>query len=115
MFSSVLTCVNTDRPETAAPEFRRVRVGLALPGRVEPGDGDQSLTAWAAVGRADQQADDAVLDLDGHGVRDFDPSAALVIALHDRQSLVLPWTPTARAELTGGESRDALSQALVRG
>jgi ATP-binding cassette subfamily C protein CydC len=49
------------------------------------------------------------------GVRDFDPSAALVIALHDRQSLVLPWTPTARVELTGGESRDALSQALVRG
>jgi ATP-binding cassette subfamily C protein CydC len=33
------------------------------------------------------------------GVRDFDPRAALVIALHDRQSLVLPWTPTARVEL----------------
>jgi ATP-binding cassette subfamily C protein CydC len=33
------------------------------------------------------------------GVRDFDPRAALVIALHDRQSLVLPWTPTAHVEL----------------
>ena len=31
---------------------------------------------------------------------DFDPRAALVIALHDRQSLALPWTPTARVELT---------------
>ena len=35
------------------------------------------------------------------GVRAFDPRAALVIALHDRQSLVLPWTPTARVKLTG--------------
>jgi ATP-binding cassette subfamily C protein CydC len=33
------------------------------------------------------------------GVRQFDPCAALVIALHDRQSLALPWTPTARVEL----------------
>jgi ATP-binding cassette subfamily C protein CydC len=33
------------------------------------------------------------------GVREFDPHAALVIALHDRQSLVLPWTPTARIDL----------------
>jgi ATP-binding cassette subfamily C protein CydC len=33
------------------------------------------------------------------GVREFDPHAALVIALHDRQSLVLPWTPTARINL----------------
>ncbi|HEV7884055.1 MAG TPA: ATP-binding cassette domain-containing protein, partial [Solirubrobacteraceae bacterium] len=33
------------------------------------------------------------------GVRAFDPSAALVIALHDRQSPALPWTPTARVEL----------------
>jgi ATP-binding cassette subfamily C protein CydC len=33
------------------------------------------------------------------GARAFDPTAALVIALHDRQSPVLPWTPTARIEL----------------
>jgi ATP-binding cassette subfamily C protein CydC len=33
------------------------------------------------------------------GVRAFDPSAALMIALHDRQSPALPWTPTARVEL----------------
>jgi ATP-binding cassette, subfamily C, bacterial CydC len=33
------------------------------------------------------------------GVREFDPKTALVIALHDRQSLVLPWTPTTRVEL----------------
>jgi hypothetical protein len=33
------------------------------------------------------------------GVRAFDPSAALVIALHDRQSPTLPWTPTARVAL----------------
>ena len=37
------------------------------------------------------------------GVREFDPNAALVIALHDRQSLVLPWTPTARLDLTRRE------------
>jgi ATP-binding cassette, subfamily C, bacterial CydC len=36
------------------------------------------------------------------GVRAFDPTAALVIALHDRQSLALPWTPTARIELARG-------------
>jgi ATP-binding cassette, subfamily C, bacterial CydC len=35
------------------------------------------------------------------GVRNFDPHAALVVALHDRQSLVLPWTPSARVDLTG--------------
>jgi ABC-type transport system involved in cytochrome bd biosynthesis fused ATPase/permease subunit len=33
------------------------------------------------------------------GARAFDPAAALVIALHDRQSPVVPWTPTARIEL----------------
>jgi ATP-binding cassette, subfamily C, bacterial CydC len=33
------------------------------------------------------------------GVRAFDPGAALVIALHDRQSPVLPWTPTGRIDL----------------
>jgi ATP-binding cassette subfamily C protein CydC len=33
------------------------------------------------------------------GVRAFSPSAALVIALHGRQSPVLPWTPTRRIEL----------------
>jgi ABC-type transport system involved in cytochrome bd biosynthesis fused ATPase/permease subunit len=36
------------------------------------------------------------------GVRDFDQSTALVIALHDRQSPALPWTPTARLELARG-------------
>jgi ABC-type multidrug transport system fused ATPase/permease subunit len=41
------------------------------------------------------------------GVRRFDPCAALVIALHDRQSLVLPWTPTVRVQLTGAEDHDA--------
>jgi ABC-type transport system involved in cytochrome bd biosynthesis fused ATPase/permease subunit len=35
------------------------------------------------------------------GVRDADPNSVLVIALHDRQSLILPWTPTARVELPG--------------
>jgi ABC-type Mn2+/Zn2+ transport system ATPase subunit len=30
------------------------------------------------------------------GVGAFDPSFALVIAVHDRQSPMLPWTPTAR-------------------
>jgi ATP-binding cassette, subfamily C, bacterial CydC len=33
------------------------------------------------------------------GVRALDPSAAFVIALHDRQAPVLPWTPTGRIEL----------------
>jgi ABC-type transport system involved in cytochrome bd biosynthesis fused ATPase/permease subunit len=47
------------------------------------------------------------------GVREFNPNTALVIALHDRQSLVLPWTPTARVELTGAEHRDMVSPALV--
>jgi ATP-binding cassette, subfamily C, bacterial CydC len=35
------------------------------------------------------------------GVRAFDPSAALVIALHGRQTPMLPWTPTARIDLDG--------------
>jgi ATP-binding cassette subfamily C protein CydC len=39
------------------------------------------------------------------GVRAFDPSAALVIALHDRQSPALPWTPTARVELARAAPR----------
>jgi ATP-binding cassette, subfamily C, bacterial CydC len=47
------------------------------------------------------------------GVRDFDPGAALVIALHDRQSLVIPWTPTARIQLTGAHYHDTLSIAAV--
>jgi alpha-D-ribose 1-methylphosphonate 5-triphosphate synthase subunit PhnL len=47
------------------------------------------------------------------GVRHFDPRAALVIALHDRQSRVLPWTPSARVGLTGAEDRDHLLRALV--
>jgi ATP-binding cassette subfamily C protein CydC len=46
------------------------------------------------------------------GVREFDPNAALVIALHDRQSLILPWTPTARVELTGAEDRNTVPLAL---
>jgi ATP-binding cassette subfamily C protein CydC len=33
------------------------------------------------------------------GVRRFDPGAAVVIALHDRQSPTLPWRPTAHLEL----------------
>jgi ATP-binding cassette subfamily C protein CydC len=33
------------------------------------------------------------------GVREFDHPAALVIALHDRQSPTLPWAPSARVEL----------------
>ena len=41
------------------------------------------------------------------GVRAFDPSAALVIALHDRQSPALPWTPTARIELHSPERTPA--------
>jgi ATP-binding cassette, subfamily C, bacterial CydC len=38
------------------------------------------------------------------GIRAFDPHAALVIALHDRQSPALPWTPTARVELAAAVS-----------
>jgi ATPase subunit of ABC transporter with duplicated ATPase domains len=49
------------------------------------------------------------------GVRDFDPRVALVITLHDRQSLVLPWTPSARVELTGTQYRDTLSRTMVQG
>ncbi len=37
------------------------------------------------------------------GVRAFDPGAALVIALHGRQSLALPWAPTGRIELHAAE------------
>jgi ABC-type transport system involved in cytochrome bd biosynthesis fused ATPase/permease subunit len=33
------------------------------------------------------------------GVRAFDPDAALVIAIHGRQSPVLAWSPTARIDL----------------
>jgi ABC-type transport system involved in cytochrome bd biosynthesis fused ATPase/permease subunit len=33
------------------------------------------------------------------GVRTFDPDAAIVIALHGRQSPALPWTPRARIDL----------------
>jgi ATP-binding cassette subfamily C protein CydC len=46
------------------------------------------------------------------GVRDFDPRAALVIALHDRQSVVLPWTPTSCVTLTGADYQNTLSRAL---
>ena len=35
------------------------------------------------------------------GVRTFDPDAAIVIALHGRQSPALPWTPHARIDLDG--------------
>jgi ATP-binding cassette subfamily C protein CydC len=45
------------------------------------------------------------------GVRAFDPSAALVIALHDRQSPALPWTPTARVELAPAATTHALPSA----
>ena len=34
------------------------------------------------------------------GVRTFDPNVALVIALHDRQSPDLPWSPSRRIELS---------------
>jgi ATP-binding cassette subfamily C protein CydC len=33
------------------------------------------------------------------GVRVFDPTASVVVALHDRQGSVLPWAPTAHIEL----------------
>jgi ATP-binding cassette subfamily C protein CydC len=33
------------------------------------------------------------------GIRTFDPTAGLVIALHDRQAQAMPWTPIARVEL----------------
>jgi ATPase subunit of ABC transporter with duplicated ATPase domains len=42
------------------------------------------------------------------GVRTFDPSAALVIALHDRQAPLVPWTPTGRLELAPTEPWRAL-------
>jgi ATP-binding cassette subfamily C protein CydC len=45
------------------------------------------------------------------GVRAFDPSAALVIALHDRQSRAAPWTPTARVELAPAAANHAPSLA----
>jgi ATPase subunit of ABC transporter with duplicated ATPase domains len=34
------------------------------------------------------------------GVRQFDPALALVISLHDRQSLSVPWQPTSRIQLS---------------
>jgi len=45
----MLTRVHTDRPETQPPESRRVLVGLALPGRGEPGAGDASLAELAEL------------------------------------------------------------------
>jgi ATP-binding cassette subfamily C protein CydC len=45
------------------------------------------------------------------GVRAFDPSAALVIALHDRQSPALPWMPTARVALAPAAATHALPSA----
>jgi ATP-binding cassette, subfamily C, bacterial CydC len=47
------------------------------------------------------------------GVRAFDPSAGLVIALHDRQTPLLPWTPTERIELhaVGRLRRQALERS----
>ncbi|HEY2202412.1 MAG TPA: ATP-binding cassette domain-containing protein, partial [Solirubrobacteraceae bacterium] len=36
------------------------------------------------------------------GVRAYDPHSALVIALHNRQSLQLPWTPNTSIELSPG-------------
>jgi ATP-binding cassette subfamily C protein CydC len=47
------------------------------------------------------------------GIRDFDPRTALVIALHDRQALALPWTPTARVELTAAEDHDITARAVL--
>lgn len=43
------------------------------------------------------------------GVRDFDRTAALVIALHDRQSPSLPWTPSARVELAPAATNNTLA------
>jgi len=45
------------------------------------------------------------------GVRAFDPSATLVIALHDRQSPTLPWTPTAHVELARAAATHTPSRA----
>jgi ATP-binding cassette, subfamily C, bacterial CydC len=42
------------------------------------------------------------------GVREFDPDAAIVIALHGRQSPVLPWTPSARIDLDASEGSASL-------
>lgn len=48
------------------------------------------------------------------GVRAFDRTAALVIALHDRQSPVLPWTPTGRIELhAAGRTAEPLRGATT--
>jgi energy-coupling factor transporter ATP-binding protein EcfA2 len=47
------------------------------------------------------------------GVRAFDPSVALVIALHDRQAQALPWTPTARLHLVAPMSGAAAVLALA--
>jgi len=48
------------------------------------------------------------------GVREFDADATLVFALHDRQPLVLPWTPTARIDLTPDASGSGLRPAVER-
>jgi ATPase subunit of ABC transporter with duplicated ATPase domains len=44
------------------------------------------------------------------GVRAFNPDAALVIALHDRQALQLPWTPIAHVT---PEQREGPHQAAL--
>jgi ABC-type multidrug transport system fused ATPase/permease subunit len=49
------------------------------------------------------------------GVREFDPRTALVIALHDRQAVVLPSAPSARIQLTGRESRGRMARTLAGG
>ena len=48
------------------------------------------------------------------GVRAFDPSAAFVIALHDRQAPALPWTPTGRIELHAASRTPACTPYLRR-
>jgi ABC transporter family protein len=48
------------------------------------------------------------------GVRQFDLDAAIVIALHDRQSPALPWRPTAHVELAGVRSFAAYSAAIQK-
>jgi ATP-binding cassette subfamily C protein CydC len=42
------------------------------------------------------------------GVRAFDPDAALVVALHDRQALQLPWTPIAHVTLGAIRTSDSI-------
>jgi ATP-binding cassette subfamily C protein CydC len=48
------------------------------------------------------------------GVREFNRGAALVIALHDRQSLVLPWAPSARVELAAAPAVHTRSHGTGR-